>query len=163
MVDHGPAVDSDDQPALQAFRELWGDKSELRRFKDGRIMESVVWEVTTADERAHVPAMVVRHLLKRHFNIQDEEMETWQTPFDSLLRLPQSVSREYMALGVSTGFKGALTAFDNLVKAIKALDEDLPLALLTVSPISKLPRYTSVFSPIPLPSSIAHLLPSGAY
>ena len=162
MVDHGPAVDSDDQSALQAFRELWGDKSELRRFKDGRIMESVVWEVTTADERAHVPALVVRHLLKRHFNIQDDEVETWQTSFDSLLRLPQSVSREYMALGIPTGFKGALTAFDNLVKAIKALDEDLPLALLTVSPISEMLRYTSVFSPVPLPSSIAQLLPPNA-
>ncbi|KAF8178500.1 Nrap protein [Pholiota molesta] len=162
LVDHGPAADAEDEVALQKFRELWGDKAELRRFKDGRILESVVWEVTTADERAHVPSMVVRHLLKRHFNIQEGDVETWQTSFDSLLRLPQSVSREYLASGVSTGFKGALTAFDNLVKSIKKLDDDLPLSLLTVSPISEMLRYTSVFSPVPLSSSLASLLPPNA-
>ncbi|KAF9475207.1 Nrap protein [Pholiota conissans] len=162
LVDHGPAANAEDEIAVQNFRDLWGDKAELRRFKDGRILESVVWEVTTADERAHVPSMVVRHLLKRHFSIQDGDVETWQASFDALLRLPPSVSREYMASGVSTGFKGALTAFDNLVKAVKKLDDDLPLSLLTVSPISEMLRYTSVFSPIPLTSSLASLLPPNA-
>lgn len=162
LVDHGPTADSEDQLSLKKFRELWGDKAELRRFKDGRITESVVWEVTTADEKAHVPSMVVHHLLKHHFSIQQDDVEVWQTSFDSLLRLPQSVSREYMTSGVSTGFKGALTAFDKLVKAIKSLDEELPLSLLTVSPISEMLRYTSVFSPVPLPSSIAPLLPANA-
>ncbi|EDR01199.1 uncharacterized protein LACBIDRAFT_312517 [Laccaria bicolor S238N-H82] len=61
--------------------------------------------------------------------------------------------------GVSTGFKGAMTAFDNLVKAIKALDNELPLTLSTVSPTSEPLRYTSVFSPVPLPASLATSLP----
>lgn len=26
------------------FREFWGDRAELRRFKDGSIHEAVVWE-----------------------------------------------------------------------------------------------------------------------
>ncbi|KAF8965448.1 Nrap protein [Flammula alnicola] len=150
LVDHGPAAGEEDQTVLEKFRDLWGDKAELRRFKDGRIVESVVWDITTADERAHVPSMI------------EEEVETWQTSFDSLLRLPQSISREYLSSGVSTGFKGALTAFDNLVKSIKKLDEDLPLSLLTVSPISESLRYTSVFSPVPHPSSLAPLLPPNA-
>jgi len=162
LVDHGPAAGEQDQSILDQFRELWGDKAELRRFKDGRIVESVVWEVTTADERAHVPSMIVRHLLQRHFNIKDRDVETWQTSFDSLLRLPPSISREYISSGVSTGFKGAMTAFDNLVKSIKKLDDELPLALLTVSPISEALRYTSVFSPVPLPTSLASLLPPNA-
>ncbi|KAF8154805.1 Nrap protein [Crassisporium funariophilum] len=162
LVDHGPAADDQDQAVLEQFREFWGDKSELRRFKDGRIVESVVWEVTTADERAHVPAMIVRHLLKRHFNIGEDDVETWQTPFDSVLRLPQSISQEYLSSKISTGFKGALTAFDNLVKAIKKLDDDLPLTLLNISPTSEFLRYTSVFSPVPLPAKLASLLPANA-
>lgn len=162
LVDHGPAAGEQDQAILDQFRELWGDKAELRRFKDGRIVESIVWEVTTADERAHVPSMIVRHLLQRHFNIKEDDIETWQTSFDSLLRLPPSISREYISSGVSTGFKGAITAFDNLVKSIKKLDDDLPLALLTVSPVSEALRYTSVFSPVPLPTSLASLLPPNA-
>ena len=159
LVDHGPAADDEDQVALNDFRELWGDKSELRRFKDGRIIESVVWEVKTADERAHVPAMIVQHILKRHFGIEEDALQTWQSSFDSVLRLPESISSKYLASGVSTGFKGALTAFDNLVKAIKALDDELPLTLSTVSPTSELLRYTSVFSPVPLPASLATSMP----
>ncbi|KAF8908204.1 Nrap protein [Gymnopilus junonius] len=162
LVDHGPAADEQNQAALEKFRGLWGDKSELRRFKDGRIVESVVWEVTTADERAHVPSMIVRHLLNWHFALGEDAVEAWQTRYDSLLRLPPSISREYMSSGVATGFKGALTAFDNLVKQIKKLDEELPLSLLNVSPVSESLRYTSVFSPVPLPSSLAQLLPPNA-
>ena len=161
LVDHGPAADNQDQVALEQFRDFWGDKSELRRFKDGRIVESVVWEVTTADEMAHVPSMIIRHLLKRHFNISEGDVETWQTSFDSVLRLPQSISQEYLSSKILTGFKGALTAFDDLVRAIKKLD-DLPLALLNISPASEFLRYTSVFSPVPLPRTLAASLPGNS-
>ena len=162
LVEHGPAAGDEDQVALEQFRELWGDKSELRRFKDGRILESVVWEVTTADEMSHVPSRIVRHLLKRHFDISEGDVETWQTSFDSVLRLPQSISQEYLASKISTGFKGALTAFDDLVKAIKKLDDDLPLTILNISPTSEFLRYTSVFSPVPLPGTLAASLPENA-
>jgi hypothetical protein len=51
LVDHGPAAGDEDHVALEQSRDFWGDKSELRRFKDGRIVESVVWEVTMVDDR----------------------------------------------------------------------------------------------------------------
>ncbi|KAF9552839.1 Nrap protein [Agrocybe pediades] len=162
LVDHGPAADDQDTSLLEKFRALWGDKSELRRFKDGRIVESAVWEVKTADEKAHVPSMVVRHLLKWHFGVDGSAVETWQTSYDSLLRLPPSISREIIGSGAPTGFKGALTAFDNLVKQIKSLDDDLPLSLLNVSAISEALRYTSVFSPIAIPTSLGQILPANA-
>ena len=162
LVDHGPAAGDEDQAALEQFRDFWGEKSELRRFKDGRILESVVWEVTTADEMAHVPSNIVRYLLKRHFNIGEDDVETWQTSFDSVLRLPQSISQEYLASKISTGFRGALTAFDDLVKAIKKLDDELPLTLLNISPTSEFLRYTSIFSPVPLPRTLAASLPECA-
>ncbi|PPQ69344.1 hypothetical protein CVT24_001638 [Panaeolus cyanescens] len=162
LVDHGPAAEDTDEVAREEFRDFWGNKAELRRFKDGRIVESVVWEVSTADERMHVPSMIIRHLLKRHFNIGDDAVETWQTSFDSVLRLPTSISKDIIASGVPTGFKAAMTAFDNVVREIKKLDDKLPLGLLNVSPISDSLRYTSVFSPVPLPSSLAPLLPPNA-
>lgn len=163
LVDHGPAADDQDQVALEEFRDFWGDKSELRRFKDGRIVESVVWEVTTADEMAHVPSMIVRHLLKRHFNIGEGDVETWQTSFDSVLRLPPSISQEYLTSKIPTGFKAALASFDGLVKAIKKLDDDLPLAILNISPTSEFLRYTSIFSPAPLPRTLAASRPENAW
>ena len=42
VVDAGPNVEHKDE-ALK-FRNFWGEKTELRRFKDGIIAESTVWE-----------------------------------------------------------------------------------------------------------------------
>jgi U3 small nucleolar RNA-associated protein 22 len=167
LVDQGPAAGDQDQDLLTAFRELWGEKAELRRFKDGRIVESVVWDVKTADDRAHVPAAVVQYLLQRHFNIPASSSETnvvqgWQTTFDSMLRLPEEVSKVYLNGGLPVGYKSALSAFDGLVKTIKDLDDDLPLATLNVSPICEALRYTSVFAPVPLTDSLAGILPPNA-
>lgn len=165
LVDHGPAADDPDPTQAERFREFWGEKSELRRFKDGRIVESVVWDVKTSDERAHIPSLVVRYLLARHFGVGQEEdaVQTWQPHFDAILRLPESVARLYRqdpGPGVSsTGFRGALEAFDRLVKQLKALDDDLPLGLVNLSPSSEYLRYTSVFGPTPLPSSSAISMP----
>lgn len=150
LVDHGPSAEDQDLDVAKEFRHLWGNRAELRRFKDGRITESVVWEVTTSDERAHIPVSIVRHILQLHFGISAKYARTLQTPFDNILRLPDSVRRLHRATG---GYKAAATAFDGIVKNLKALDERLPLALLNVSPISEYLRYTSTFAPLPIPTS----------
>lgn len=124
-------------------------------------MESVVWDVKTLDERAHIPSMVVRYLLGRHFCIAEDAIQSWQTSFDAMLRLPESVATFYqMPTGSPTGFKGAMTAFDQLVKALKALDDEVPLSLVNVSPASEYLRYTSVFSPVPLSPASAASMPA---
>ncbi|KAJ3576829.1 hypothetical protein NP233_g152 [Leucocoprinus birnbaumii] len=178
LVDHGPAAEEEDKSVLDAFRELWGEKAELRRFKDGRIVESVVWDVKTAEERAHIPTQIVRFLLHRHFGIpslsssssssspssstQTKAVQGWQSAFDSILRLPEEISKIYLNSGLPVGFKSALNAFDGLVKSIKALDDELPLATLNISPISSSLRYASVFTPVPLTESLARVLPPTA-
>ncbi|KAJ8522745.1 hypothetical protein ONZ45_g757 [Pleurotus djamor] len=162
LVDHGPAADESDTSVVERFREFWGDKAELRRFKDGRIVESVVWDVQTPEERSQVPAMIVEHILRLHFGVRVDQVQTWQKPFDALLKLPPSISSVYQQAGVAAGFKGALAAFDQVVKNIKALDDKLPLSILNISPSSSFLRYTSVFAPVPLPASISPLLPPSA-
>lgn len=163
LVHLGPAADSDETAALAAFQELWGSKSEMRRFKDGRIAESVVWDVKTADERSHVPAMVVKHILQWHFGLSEENVQTWQSAYDSVIRLPKEIASRYVqAASSGMGFKGAMQAFDRLVKAIKAMDGQLPLSLVNASPISESLRYTSAFSPVPLTPGLAAALPPNA-
>lgn len=159
QVDHGPdAKDANPENAVQ-FRELWGDKAELRMFKDGKIQESVVWDVKTADEKSHLPIQVARHLLDIHFGIKDTQ--SWQSSFDALIRLPDPLSKMYADSKLSVGFKGALAAFDNLVKSIKGIPEDeLPLHILNFVPISPHLRYTSTFSPVP---RLASLPPNASY
>ena len=162
LVDHGPIADDPDPSRAEEFREFWGEKSELRRFKDGRIMESVVWDVKTSDERAHIPSLVVRYLLARHFGISQDSVQTWQADFDALLRPSEDVTRLYpqdFGPVTPTSFQGALEAFNGLVKQMKALGDNLPLALVNVSPSSEYLRYTSVFGPTRLPSSSAILIP----
>ncbi|KAI0051574.1 Nrap protein [Auriscalpium vulgare] len=163
LVEHGPAASEEETNAAKEFRDLWGDnKAELRRFKDGSIVESVVWEVKDADERAQIPIFVVRHILERHFAVHPDLVQSWQPGFDGLLKLPQDISSLYLASGRPAGFKAAMAAFDELVKAIKALDEDLPLAVLNVSPVSAYLRYTSVFNPVAMTPSLASALPASA-
>ncbi|KAH6905454.1 pre-rRNA processing protein Utp22 [Coprinopsis sp. MPI-PUGE-AT-0042] len=182
LVQHGPPAAEEGQGGeiseeLKAFRELWGPKAELRRFKDGRIGESVVWDVKTADERTHVPSMVVRHILSFHFGVSSSEVELekagvqgWQKEWDAVVRLPKEIGSQVVQSASSSnttiGFKGALQAFDALVKSIKALDEHpdtpLPLSLVNASPISSSLRYTSVFAPVPLSASLTQSLPPNA-
>ncbi|KAH7909413.1 Nrap protein [Hygrophoropsis aurantiaca] len=159
LVDQGPPVEEQESQEAKHFREIWGNKAELRRFKDGRIIESVVWDVKTSDERAHIPALIVRQLLHQHFGLPTEDIQTLQAPFDSLLRLPDDVVQLHQKSGAIGGFKPAISAFDNLVKTLKSLDEQLPLALLNVSPLSEYLRYTSAFNPLPIPPSTALALP----
>lgn len=47
ILDKGPMAD--DEAACAEFREFWGDKSGLRRFKDGTIVEAVVWGASGED------------------------------------------------------------------------------------------------------------------
>lgn len=159
LVDHGPPVEEQDSEAGRLFRQLWGEKAELRRFKDGRITESVVWEVKTSDDRAFIPVAIVRHLLRYHFGVPINDTRNSQNYFDAKLRLPVEVSNIFQASGSSSGFKSALTAFDGLVKSLKSLGDQFPLVLSSISPTSEYLRYASALGPVPIPQSAYLALP----
>ena len=61
-IDRGPEVG--DKKTAKAFREFWGDKAELRRFKDGSILESVIWKVER--QGSSIPHQVINYLIGRH-------------------------------------------------------------------------------------------------
>ena len=162
LVDRGPSVEEAEKNP--EFREFWGnDKTELRRFKDGRILESVVWDVKTVDEKAHIPAMIAKYLLGRHFGIEETSVFTWQPSFDALIRRPTAIGDVYSRLGssVSRGFRDVISAFDSLVKQIKRL-EDLPLSVTTISPVHSALRHTSAFTPTAISTSASSALPPWA-
>ena len=61
-VDTGPAADS---PQSASFRNFWGGRAELRRFADGSILESVVWNRPPA--QAHlIVEDIAAFTLERH-------------------------------------------------------------------------------------------------
>jgi len=146
ILDQGPP--SEDTVGSEAFRLLWGLKSELRRFKDGRITESVVWTANRPEERALIPGWVVQWLLSSHFDVEKDEM-TWTSPgYLPITQIPESAHRLVHAEGSEKlGFRPVMTAFDDLYKVIKAADDDLPLSVLNFSPMDPALRYSSTFIP----------------
>lgn len=89
LVDRGPSPtptapsqtnsEEIESEEIRRFKYLWGSKAELRRFKDGVIQHSVVWDLPSADgdkgglesviAREKIPGRIIRYLLGLHFGI----------------------------------------------------------------------------------------------
>lgn len=123
-VDRGPSAE--DKVAAAGFRRFWGDKAELRRFKDGSILESLIW--STHDPTDSVLNQVVTHVVRRHLGEDAVDgIELVGESYDRLL--PGQIS----ALNdPSTPFQPILNAFGSLEKAVRAL-EGLPLHIRQIS------------------------------
>lgn len=161
LVERGPVATEQDSREAIEFRDLWGSKAELRRFRDGRIVESVVWDVKSTDACSRIPADIVCHTLCRHFGLDPaRDIQTFQEDFDDLLRIPDAFAQQFVLHGSQPSFRTAMTAFDILIRLLKSLDEEIPLSILAISPVSSLLRYTEVFIPTPVPPKSAGSLPS---
>lgn len=143
LVDHGPAAA--DELACQAFRDFWGSKSELRRFKDGSIVEACVWEVQGVLSRFTVPEQIVRYILDFKFNV--ETLEGVASAFYEMVEEPATWrQRLYQADPESKGFSAIILAYEELSSALRGM-ENLPLAIKNVTPIAEQLRYASAFVP----------------
>ena len=119
-VDHGPAAE--DKAAAAAFRKFWGGKAELRRFKDGSTLESLVWPDLEKGETILI--QITRYLLRRHFGEQVEQsLRTFGGDFGSLVRYGTD----------STVFSHLLKRYQQLENDLRSLD-DLPLAINQIMP-----------------------------
>lgn len=164
IIEHGPPAD--DVEAAQRFKAFWGSKSETRRFKDGRILESVVWDAEGPAERAIVFVQIVQHILNYHLAIPHSATRFSAGAYDSLL-LPSPQIRKalYTADTADTGFSPVMAAFDYLSKELRALS-DVPLKVTSVLPVAPELRYSSTFVPgaykvksLPYASTSANFVP----
>lgn len=134
-VDHGPAAENKQEAAV--FRRFWGEKSELRRFKDGSITESIVWSSKDA-----VLEQIVRYIIQHHKIVQTaDELKFTGDAFAPLI----SAGRIQGASGVAP-FLPIMNAFATMEKDIRAL-EDLPLQLRSIRAADAQLRYASVEPP----------------
>ncbi|KAJ8602350.1 hypothetical protein CTAYLR_004235 [Chrysophaeum taylorii] len=60
----GPEPES--SSSSSSFRDFWGDKAQVRRFRDGAIVEAVVWEARDQATRRAIPERAARFALSRH-------------------------------------------------------------------------------------------------
>ncbi|GAB2259990.1 hypothetical protein Droror1_Dr00010845, partial [Drosera rotundifolia] len=139
VVDIGP--DADKREEAVRYRKFWGEKAELRRFTDGRIAESTVWECKQW-ERHLIIKRIVEHLLSRHLSLSNEHVMVTSDQLDfSLIHGSQDPISSTPTV---------LEAYDVLSKRLRLL-KDIPLSISSVQPLDSAFRFTSVFPPEPHP------------
>lgn len=129
-VDHGPSAE--DKAAAADFRKFWGDRAELRRFKDGSILESLVWSSKGGTQSLLLE--VITHVIDRHFG----------TAAASALRvLGGDLTRLIAYPEGSVAFQPVLEAFKSLESDMRSLSE-LPLTIRQISPANSQTSSTSL-------------------
>ncbi|KAF3403788.1 U3 small nucleolar RNA-associated protein 22 [Penicillium rolfsii] len=134
-VDHGPAAEEKEEAA--SFRAFWGEKAELRRFKDGSIVESLVW-LDQPDEDSIVH-QILAHILERHFKIADEDFFLHGDEYDDMLYDEGDRVISYS----NSPFQSINDAFSELEQSLRNMEE-VPLSIRHVAPASPLLRYAAL-------------------
>ncbi|KAF8866077.1 pre-rRNA processing protein-like protein Utp22 [Acephala macrosclerotiorum] len=136
LVDHGPPAEEKKKAAK--FQKFWGEKAELRRFKDGSILESLVWPSGSAHA---VFRNIVTYLTTRHFG---------QEVSNSLVFIGEGFEQMLPGGSSTKSFEALKQAFNVLEQQVRDL-EGLPLQLRQLSAVSPQLRYSSIgtllFSP----------------
>nr|XP_022330549.1 nucleolar protein 6-like isoform X1 [Crassostrea virginica] len=158
VLDKGPPADS---PEAKEFREFWGDKSELRRFKDGSVCEAVPWtKKSLLSEKRSVCCRVVQHVLQRHVGISPEAVKCFSDQLDPLLQcsVNNNLGERY-----GTGeeqHNDVIQKYDELCKLLRNLKE-LPLSINSIQGSAPVFRYSEVFPPLPAMCSKDHKVGKG--
>ncbi|OAQ79162.1 pre-rRNA processing protein Utp22 [Purpureocillium lilacinum] len=132
-MEYGPSAEEQKEAAV--FRQFWGEKAELRRFKDGSILECVEW---TSKLPGKICEEIARYALKRHLKIMKDELVPLDSGVSSVIGLSH-LDKE--------AFDASRRAFTTFERDIRNL-EDLPLQIRQLSPISPFARYSSVEPPM---------------
>ena len=137
-VDRGPSAD--DKEGAAQFRSFWGEKAELRRFKDGSIQESLIW--STSDTQNPILSQIISYIVSRHISEEAANAIGFVGGyFDRLLPIHKSNSFDPLTL-----YQPAMTAFEVLEQEIRNL-EGLPLQIRQISAADPQLRYSSIEVP----------------
>jgi U3 small nucleolar RNA-associated protein 22 len=144
-VDYGPAAENKQEAA--SFRKFWGDKAELRRFKDGSILESVVW--SNKDTSATILEQLSLYILERHFGADvGRNARSTSDPFATLIPSGRIQGQSGIA-----PFTPAMNALAAVGKDIREL-EGLPLQIRHIRAADEQLRYASIDPPFGRPASV---------
>ncbi|KAG2229799.1 Nrap protein [Thamnidium elegans] len=149
LVDMGPQSQNDEEVA--EFRKFWGNKSELRRFKDGSIVESVVWQTQGYENRSLIVQKIVLYLLELHLGLESSQFVYWAGQLFSYLNFAKCVPENLFSPELkANGFHPVMTAFGQFSKQLRTIDDALPLLINNVYPASASLRYSTVTLPHPV-------------
>ena len=136
-VDRGPPAE--DKEMAATFRKFWGQKAELRRFKDGAILESLIWSNSNTGQ--DIIERVIDFIIRRHFG-EKIAQGTQYLQRDITRYLPQDEPANQGLLG---HFQTAESHFGALSEKIRVM-EDLPLRIRQISAACSELRDASIFT-----------------
>lgn len=136
----------------EKFVSFWGDKAQVRRYKDTTVQWSCLWDVSPTDS---VVLTIVKYVLDRHLSNSANESHVLSndiivnsSKFTSLLPSPLVPhSSNSQPLILPQHFISLKASFDELVKDLMSLD--LTLRVRSVLPTSPSLRNTSLLLPVP--------------
>ncbi|XP_073959945.1 nucleolar protein 6 Mat89Ba [Choristoneura fumiferana] len=143
IVDKGPAANL---PEAEEFRAFWGDKSELRRFQDGSITETCVWEGDSLAERRTIARQIVDYLIQLKYDIPPTDLFHVLDQLASLTTRKR-FTRETRCESEESAL-AALRACDELRTDLRGLTQ-LPLDVSAVYGTSPVFSYSEPFPPLP--------------
>lgn len=142
IIEKGPVNDSKD---AEEFRKFWGKKSEMRRFKDGTISESVLWCSANSPlgEKRLIVQKIVKYLLQFHFNIIPAKVNYIAAQFDVTIKNSYNEMNE---TNEETS-REIIQIFDKLSKELRSI-KDLPLDIVSVVGTDPVFRYADPAPPV---------------
>ncbi|RVD81713.1 uncharacterized protein DFL_009563 [Arthrobotrys flagrans] len=137
VLDYGPEVQ--DAAKTADFREFWGDKAELRRFKDGRVMETVRWD-SSLPPTEQILSFLHRKLTssfhtKQPLTFYGRESEIYLTS-------------PPLVWPAGDSYETAASEFEMVANTIRQV-KDFPLGFRKISGVSSAFNSTSVKPPFP--------------
>ncbi|XP_076640818.1 nucleolar protein 6 Mat89Ba [Halictus rubicundus] len=145
IVDKGPEANL---PKAAKFRKFWGQRSELRRFKDGSIQEAVVWSSgKTISGKRIICKKIADFLLKKKLHFKKNHFTYIADEMEDVLKLKKVQITHFM---YGTGEEATLKVINVLNSLEKELMNlsDIPLSIHGVQGSSAVFRYADVFPPI---------------
>ncbi|KAI5744339.1 hypothetical protein M8J76_001483 [Diaphorina citri] len=150
LIHRGPEANL---PEAAQFRQLWGDKSELRRFKDGTVCEASVWGSNSDpwSVRRVVTREMIVYLLEKRWGLERKE---GRGDFVYLANdVDTLIHKQHPGVGQEESTVAILKEWDTLARQLRDMNS-LPLDICSVLPTAEVLRYSDPQPPVPYASVI---------
>ncbi|XP_014250307.1 nucleolar protein 6 [Cimex lectularius] len=142
IIERGPDAST---PESKEFRAFWGNKCELRRFRDSEVCEAVVWGKTgdPLRERRLILQKIITYLLEEKLGITAENFTYIADQLSPIIQnksMPTSTNEE--------SSQAVHKVYESLAQQLRELT-GLPLNITSVHCISPVFRFTDIFPPLP--------------
>lgn len=144
LVTRGPKHSEEPTPEAVHFKNFWGSKSSLRRFKNGSITHCCVWSTSSTEP---VISSIVDFALHKHLSEGTRVLNDRTRQLQRLLPLPNLPASSKTSILNLNSFYNLKRSFDDLYRVI--FEMKLPLSIKSILPVGQAFRYTSLCQPVP--------------